>query len=204
MNRSGAVRVRAQIRRMARNPVMLTALAVVHWNELRLPEQRAYLYDSIITWLSRSREQRPGRATGRTERWSCCRSWPWRCKPHRSPKCQRAGHRARSASEWATATRNASEWARFRLPPDPSPQTLGSRTNRRQVLEIAGEAAAVTPESIARAERFLDQEEVDSGIIVGRGKEVTFWHLTFQEFLAAIALGSCRRSGRTDPADDRP
>ena len=48
---------------MARNPVMLTALAVVHWNERRLPEQRADLYNSIITWLSRSREQRPGRAT---------------------------------------------------------------------------------------------------------------------------------------------
>jgi predicted NACHT family NTPase len=30
---------RAGIRRMARNPVMLTALAVVHWNERRLPEQ---------------------------------------------------------------------------------------------------------------------------------------------------------------------
>jgi hypothetical protein len=29
-----------------------TALAVVHWNEKRLPEQRADLYESIITWLS--------------------------------------------------------------------------------------------------------------------------------------------------------
>ena len=46
---------------MARTPVMLTALAVVHWNERRLPEQRADLYQSIITWLSRARQQRPGR-----------------------------------------------------------------------------------------------------------------------------------------------
>jgi predicted NACHT family NTPase len=58
-----AIRGRTEIRRMARNPVMLTALAVVHWNERRLPEQRADLYNSIITWLSRSREQRPGRET---------------------------------------------------------------------------------------------------------------------------------------------
>ncbi|MCY2987741.1 MAG: SUMF1/EgtB/PvdO family nonheme iron enzyme [Planctomycetota bacterium] len=56
-----ALRARPDIRRMARNPVMLTALAVVHWNERRLPEQRAELYESIIRWLSRSREQRPGR-----------------------------------------------------------------------------------------------------------------------------------------------
>jgi formylglycine-generating enzyme required for sulfatase activity len=56
-----ALELRPEIREMVRNPVMLTALAVVHWNERRLPEQRAELYESIITWLSRSREQRPGR-----------------------------------------------------------------------------------------------------------------------------------------------
>jgi formylglycine-generating enzyme required for sulfatase activity len=50
-----------EIRRMARNPVMLTALAVVHWNEKRIPEQRADLYESIITWLARSREGQKGR-----------------------------------------------------------------------------------------------------------------------------------------------
>ena len=44
---------RPAIARMASNPVMLTALAVVHWNERRLPEQRAELYESIIKWLSR-------------------------------------------------------------------------------------------------------------------------------------------------------
>lgn len=55
-----ALQGRVEIRRMARNPVMLTALAVVHWNERRLPEQRADLYESIVTWLARSREQRHG------------------------------------------------------------------------------------------------------------------------------------------------
>ena len=44
---------------MARNPVILTALAIVHWNERRLPEQRADLHDSILIWLSRQRESRP-------------------------------------------------------------------------------------------------------------------------------------------------
>src|SRR5204862_1716563 len=56
-----ALKARIAIRRMARNPVMLTALAVVHWNERRLPEQRADLYDSILVWLARAREKRPGR-----------------------------------------------------------------------------------------------------------------------------------------------
>jgi formylglycine-generating enzyme required for sulfatase activity len=57
-----ALDARAAIRKMARNPVMLTALAVVHWNERRLPEQRADLYGSIATWLACAREKRPGRA----------------------------------------------------------------------------------------------------------------------------------------------
>jgi hypothetical protein len=56
-----AMELHPEIRRLARNPVMLTALAVVHWNEKRIPEQRADLYESIITWLSRSREDRVGR-----------------------------------------------------------------------------------------------------------------------------------------------
>ena len=46
---------------MAHNPVMLTALAVVHWNEKRLPEQRAYLYESVLGWLAKARDSREGR-----------------------------------------------------------------------------------------------------------------------------------------------
>ena len=56
-----ALHSRPEIRRLARNPVMLTALAVVHWHEKRLPEQRADLYESILDWLARSRENRPDR-----------------------------------------------------------------------------------------------------------------------------------------------
>lgn len=47
-----------EIRRMARNPLMLSALAVVHYNEKRLPDQRAELYECILQWLARSRPPR--------------------------------------------------------------------------------------------------------------------------------------------------
>jgi len=47
-----------------------------------------------------------------------------------------------------------------------------------------------TKDSIAKAEKFLGEEEVDSGILVGRGSDVSFWHLTFQEFLAAKGIGA--------------
>ena len=50
-----ALQSTAQIRRMSSTPVMLSALCVVHWNERRIPEQRAELYDSVLTWLSRAK-----------------------------------------------------------------------------------------------------------------------------------------------------
>ena len=119
----GAVRGRVEIRRMARNPVMLTALAVVLLQELALAMQDAP----------------EGRQTQISKRW---------------------------AAE-----------------------------------QLAGEMdAARDRERVAQAEHFLDEEEVDSGIVVrvredllsksglleprGDG-EVSFFHLSLQEFLAA-------------------
>ena len=138
---------------MARNPVMLTALAVLHWNEKRLPEQRADLYESIITWLARAR-MRPGRSS------------PERCVDllqnlALAMQDHPDGRQTQVPRHWA-AEMLAPEW--HELPAD---------------------------KQLAEAERFLTQEELDSGIIVGRGDYVRFWHLTFQEYLAARALAAC-------------
>jgi hypothetical protein len=45
---SRALHSRQEIAGMATNPLMLTALAVIHWNEARLPEQRDKLYEAIL------------------------------------------------------------------------------------------------------------------------------------------------------------
>ena len=55
-----AVNGRREIRKMTRNPVMLTALAVLQHNHVKLPEKRVDLYGSILEWLSRQRAK-PGR-----------------------------------------------------------------------------------------------------------------------------------------------
>ena len=148
---SGALRARAEIRRMARNPVMLTALAVVHWNERRLPEQRADLYDSILIWLARSREQRPDRPTAE------------RCLM----LLQQLALGMQNAPK-GRAVQVSKGWAADALAP-----------HFREVSEA---------ERLPRAQGFLEQEEVDSGIIVSRASEVAFRHLTFQEYLAAKAI----------------
>jgi formylglycine-generating enzyme required for sulfatase activity len=149
-----ALRAQPDIRRMARNPVMLTALAVLHWNERRLPEQRAELYESIIRWLSRSREQLPGR--------------------------EKAEHTVVLLQELALAMQDHPDGMRTEVP------------RRWAADKLAEEWASgkIDKGSIARAEAFLDAEELDSGIVVGRAGGVQFWHRTFQEFLAARAIAA--------------
>jgi formylglycine-generating enzyme required for sulfatase activity len=157
----GALRARIEIRRMARNPVMLTALAVVHWNEKRLPEQRADLYDSIVTWLARSRQQRPGR-----ER-------PERC---------------------------LSLLGRLALAMQNQPQGRLVQVSLGQAAKmIAAEFHEIAPqERFAHAQAFLRQEEDDSGMVVSRGSELRFWHLTFQEFLAARAISGLEEASQQE------
>ena len=137
-----ALRSRPEIRRMAKNPVMLTALAVVHWNETRIPEQRADLYESVLKWLARSRKERPERPS------------PDRCLEllqvlALAMQDQPAGRVVQVDRGWGA---------------DVLTSELGSKP---------------------AALKFLEEEEGDSGIIVSRGAETRFWHLTFQEHLAA-------------------
>jgi formylglycine-generating enzyme required for sulfatase activity len=154
-----ALRARVEIRRMARNPVMLTALAVVHWNEKRLPEQRADLYESVLTWLSRSRELRPGR--------------------ERAERCLALlGHLALAMQD--------------------QPQGRLTQASLGRAAEmISAQFREIPPKKrFAHAQQFLNEEEVDSGIIVSRGNELRFWHLTFQEFLAARAISGLEEASQ--------
>jgi formylglycine-generating enzyme required for sulfatase activity len=149
---SEALAGRPDIRRMASNPVMLTALAVVHWNERRLPEQRADLYQSILTWLARTRERRPGREPAE------------RCLA--------------LLEHLAMGMQNA-----------PGGRAVQVSTARAAEILAPQFTTAAQGERLGRARDFIAQEEVDSGIIVSRGSDVRFWRLTFQEYLAAKAIG---------------
>jgi hypothetical protein len=54
------------------------------------------------------------------------------------------------------------------------------------------------PERLQRAQDFLEQEEIDSGIIVSRASDVAFRHLTFQEYLAAKAIAGMADAAQRD------
>jgi formylglycine-generating enzyme required for sulfatase activity len=164
------------IARLAQNPVMLTALAIVHWNERRLPEQRADLYESIIKWLSRAREQRPARP-GAERCVALLQELALAMQAHREGR--RIQMTLREAAEAIAPELRDAEFRDADVQAAATQATANGPTTTEQVAERR---------RLEAAERFLIHEELDSGIVVGRGHELRFWHLTFQEFLAARAV----------------
>ena len=153
-----ALRSQVEISRLARNSVMLTALAVVHWHEKRIPEQRAELYDSIITWLSRARERRSGRLA--------------------SEGCIGV------LQELALAMQCNAKGRQIQI----GRRDAAERIADELALISGGDPAEILRRKIQRAATFPAEEELDSGIVVKRGNDIRFWHLTFQEYLAARAI----------------
>jgi formylglycine-generating enzyme required for sulfatase activity len=139
-----AVNGRREIRKMTRNPVMLTALAVLQHNNVKLPEKRVDLYGSILEWLSKQR-----------------------AKPGRIP----ASDCLLRLRELALEMQNHEEGRQ-----------------KQVTLAWAGEKLARRFANREAAERFLRAEQADSGIVVSRGREIAYWHLTFQEYLAALEI----------------
>ncbi|MBL8233729.1 MAG: SUMF1/EgtB/PvdO family nonheme iron enzyme [Bryobacterales bacterium] len=145
---SGALAARPEIRHMARNPLMLTALAVVQHNDNRLPEQRAELYESIVKWLARQREgsrvdRKPEECLDLFGRLAL------RMQQHQDGRLVDVGRG--QAADWI------------------APRLKGENP-KQQALD------------------FLAQEEVNSAIITSTGSRIRYWHLTFQEYLAARAI----------------
>ena len=54
---TGGIKANNRIRPLAVNPLLLTVIAIVHWNRKRLPEQRVDLYDECIDVLLGQRKE---------------------------------------------------------------------------------------------------------------------------------------------------
>ncbi|HEY1756536.1 MAG TPA: SUMF1/EgtB/PvdO family nonheme iron enzyme [Bryobacteraceae bacterium] len=147
----GEVNAKKEIRALAANPVMLTALACLHFTHATLPEQRSELYWSVLEWLAKARAAKTGR--------------DYNILLALLRKLAFAMHAAA-----------------------PAKRTEIERDEAITVLAPEFQEERVAARQRAAAERFLLEEEVNSGIIVSHGDRVRFWHLTFQEALAADAL----------------
>jgi predicted NACHT family NTPase/predicted DNA-binding protein (UPF0251 family) len=143
-----AIGSQSEIRGMASNAVMLTALAVLQHNDQRLPEYRVDLYQSILGWLAAAREDKEGRLT---------------------------------ANECLKYMRRLALY----MQDAPGKQRL-VQVNRRTAAELLAGIFGGTADA---QEELLEREALDSGIISSTGKDVKFWHLSFQEYLAALEIG---------------
>jgi formylglycine-generating enzyme required for sulfatase activity/predicted phosphodiesterase len=141
-----AIRAHPHVLPLTYNPLLLTILAVVHWNRKKLPEQRADLYEAALEYLLESREKLSAYET--TLRKDCLK---------------------------AIALRMFEDAKGVR-------KSLGRGEAAEAVRPLLGV-------DLDRAHEFIEDEELYSGILVSRTEgEAEFWHPTFGEYLAAVAL----------------
>ena len=143
-----ALRLRPEIREMAANPVMLTALAVLQHNNRRLPEHRVELYDAILDWLAEA---------------------------------------SRRKDDSLTPVQRLERLRRLALHLQTLPAGRAVQLSRWRAAEFLHEAFGGGIEANAKR---LDEEVEASGILAPAGTELKFWHLSFQEFLAAREIAS--------------
>ena len=150
-----ALTSRFEIRDMARNPVMLTALAVLQHNDQRLPEHRVDLYESILGWLAAARENAQDRP---------------------AEQCLK-------------------QMRKLALHMQDAPGGRLVQINKRNAAELASQTFGGTVDA---NEEMLERETQDSGIISSLGADLKFWHLSFQEYLAAREIAGLTEQQQID------
>jgi predicted NACHT family NTPase len=168
------------VRRMANNPVLLTCLCVVHWNEgKRLPEGRAQVFSAALRWLLAARSSQ--RRTLFSERAADALSENF------ALRALAALALAMLASEGGKQTRTDLEAAVDAVVPE-----LAREFPQFEALSLRH-----------RARAWLEFECLGSGVIVKvAGNRIAFWHLNFQEYLAALQL-AWLSDGDCDDVGDR-
>ena len=161
---------RSRVRRLAANPVMLTCLCVVHWNEGQLPEGRSRVYRSVLRWLIGARsELREAAEFGDL--------FAWQAFARLALAMMASGDGKRAVLDLG----------------DAAEQVVPLLKRERPDLDLRGRRQ--------EARRWLAFECLGSGVVEEvAGKRLRFWHLTFQEFLAALELAW--RGDGEDPNED--
>lgn len=152
------------VRRLARNPLLLTVLALMKRQGVDLPERRVQLYSKALEVLLRQ--------------WSVARSL--------------SGRGTAELDEAVTETVLA-PLALWMQRTGPGRSLVSEEELRRQLESILAERHETQPERQARELLAAIQR---SGLLLERGAgQLGFLHLTFQEYLAAVALGQMAPAG---------
>jgi energy-coupling factor transporter ATP-binding protein EcfA2 len=167
-----AIEMNPAIQTLAVNPLLLTVIAIVHWNRKRLPEQRVELYDECVDVLLGQRKE------------------------------AELNQQTKSADTLALESEDARyedrTWRRKRFAEIALEILSGDdeEISKKRVLDILRprfqDRDGLTEEQAeSRAARFLSREELKSGLLVSRRlQSYRFVHLTFLEYLAAWSLAN--------------
>lgn len=162
-----------RIRPLAVNPLLLTVIAIVHWNRKRLPEQRIELYDECVDVLLGQRKE--------AERVQLTRKVGLDEQHEQGQLEERAWVRKRFgeiALHVLSGAGNRDETSRDEVVRLIVPRFIDRGAGTQELAEI-------------RAAQFLRRQEVTSGLLVSRREQsYRFVHLTFQEYLAAWYLAN--------------
>jgi formylglycine-generating enzyme required for sulfatase activity len=165
----GAIERRGDLKRLGVRPLLLTIMALVHFNDGQLPEERVGLYSRCVDLLLGQWElaKEDGSGYGKLTDYL---SLPDTDVKVLRPLLQAAAFAAHEAST-----------------PD-VPGSLGRDTLRLMVMEALAQKGHPNP--FQGAKRFLEYTDVRSGLLQASdaGDAYTFPHLTFQEYLAGLEL----------------
>ncbi len=154
-----AIHQNAGVRQLASTPLLLTILALMKRQGVTLPERRVQLYDQYVNTLLST--------------WNRARSLSGRAP-------------GRDIDEIQTV-RILAPLALWMHEVSPGVGLVGREEMRRKLEELFQERGDASPHQAAR--QFLSDVHEHAAILLERGAgEYGFIHLTFEEYLAAVAL----------------
>lgn len=161
-----------RIKVLAINPLLLTVIAIVHWNRKRLPEQRIDIYDECVDVLLGQRREA---------------EHVWHGKGGLTfdevSEDRKHENRAWVRKRLAEVALRILESGYEEITKDDIISLIKPRLRERR--NVSDEEATIL------SQRFLERQELQSGLLVSRrSQQYRFVHLTFQEYLAAWNLSN--------------
>ena len=169
-----------RLRQLASNPMLLSLIVLVHSLKVRLPEERVLLYRDCVGIL--------------TERWQRMKQEEVDIPNERDQELTLNQKIALlSAIAFGMQQLRQEETSQTLVPKDHMQEIVADKLPDLIGMRLSTSERAQREACLRKAEEWINSIQVESGILVERGLDrageplIGFSHLTFQEYLAAVA-----------------